>query len=593
MAATPILFRSTVPTIDLVENLSPKYIVTESPQEFRVVQYPATSFSQSYINWNIIPPSPETIFSRYIRVTLPVEISITGTNTGGGGSPTVNVINTWYAGFCAYPLHQIISTLTITFNNQAITIKPSQIIDKLMSYTLDRDIQKSTMSTTPSYPDHAGNYNQIIGSTTSEFIDYSGSVDHISRGSFPINFTNNPVVTPGNSATAIFTAEITEPLMINPLIFDMSWWRRAGITQITNLQVNITLDPYAMQHRLWRHDPKDLVQYSNISVTIRQPSLALIYFTLPTYMSVPPSISYPYAAVQNYIYTFSQIDNTAVTTQTVTSNTIQFQSIPHRVYISMSVSNNNKTNIMPDFFFPITNVNITWGNKTGILSTLTQKDLYLLCIKNGLRQSWPMFYGRRIVHYNGTANNNASAPKLFNGPSAALCFNFGEDIPLLSEDYPGKQGTWNFQVQCTFTNTLAENFSTAAPDNYPVMNVLPQMDIIVVYHGAMTITKQSVTLNTGLVPPGAPIEQLTKVSFPQETDMYSGGKFDLGSILSAIPGRILRGLSGLVSGLLGPEKEDEHPVKKIVRQGVKYLPSMVKQLRGLPQEVEEVEEVEE
>jgi hypothetical protein len=50
MAGTPILFRTTVPTIDLVENLSPKYIVTESPQEFRVVQYPATSFSQSYIN---------------------------------------------------------------------------------------------------------------------------------------------------------------------------------------------------------------------------------------------------------------------------------------------------------------------------------------------------------------------------------------------------------------------------------------------------------------------------------------------------------------------------------------------------------------
>jgi hypothetical protein len=57
MAGTPILFRTTVPTIDLVENLSPKYIVTESPQEFRVVQYPATSFSQSYINWNIISPS--------------------------------------------------------------------------------------------------------------------------------------------------------------------------------------------------------------------------------------------------------------------------------------------------------------------------------------------------------------------------------------------------------------------------------------------------------------------------------------------------------------------------------------------------------
>jgi hypothetical protein len=96
MTATPVLFRSTVPTIDLVENLSPKYIVTETPQEFRVVQYPATSFSQSYVNWNIIPPSPDTIFSRYIRVTLPGRIVIQGHNTTNVGS---NIVNTYMQDF--------------------------------------------------------------------------------------------------------------------------------------------------------------------------------------------------------------------------------------------------------------------------------------------------------------------------------------------------------------------------------------------------------------------------------------------------------------------------------------------------------------
>jgi hypothetical protein len=112
------------------------------------------------------------------------------------------------------------------------------------------------------------------------------------------------------------------------------------------------------------------------------------------------------------------------------------------------------------------------------------------------------------------------------------------------------------------------------------------MDIIVVYHGAMTIAGQSVTLNTGLVPPGAPVPTLTKVSFPQETDMYSGDKFDLGSILSSIPGRILRRLSGLVSGLLGPEEAEEHLVKSMVRRGVKALPSIVRQIKELLEEEE-------
>jgi hypothetical protein len=94
----------------------------------------------------------------------------------------------------------------------------------------------------------------------------------------------------------------------------------------------------------------------------------------------------------------------------------------------------------------------------------------------------------------------------------------------------------------------------------------------------MTIAGQSVTLNTGLVPPGAPIPQLAKVLFPQETDMYSGGKFDLGSILSAIPGRIMRGLSGLVSGLLGPEEEATPTPRR------RALPSISGQLRELPSE---------
>jgi hypothetical protein len=65
--------------------------------------------------------------------------------------------------------------------------------------------------------------------------------------------------------------------------------------------------------------------------------------------------------------------------------------------------------------------------------------------------------------------------------------------------------------------------------------------------------------------------------------MYSGGKFDLGSILSSIPGRIIRGLSGLVSGLLGPEEAGESPVKSAIRRGVRALSSITRQIRELPE----------
>jgi hypothetical protein len=67
-----------------------------------------------------------------------------------------------------------------------------------------------------------------------------------------ITFTSNPILqSNGASGTAQFTAEFTEPLMINLLIFDREWWRRPGIAQITDFIVNMTFDPVGLQ-RVWR-----------------------------------------------------------------------------------------------------------------------------------------------------------------------------------------------------------------------------------------------------------------------------------------------------------------------------------------------------
>lgn len=180
MAATPVIMRTVVPTVDLSDNITPKNIVVQSPQEHRYVTYPATSFSQSNAVFNIIPLSPSIIISRYIRVNMPLRFTIQAfakqTSLG-----TFNVINSLYAGLCQYSLHQMIATLTVQFNNQSVAIRPSQIIDKFMHYSFDREAQKSSMSTTTTFPDQANDYSQLTGTITSEFASYGSFVDHISR----------------------------------------------------------------------------------------------------------------------------------------------------------------------------------------------------------------------------------------------------------------------------------------------------------------------------------------------------------------------------------------------------------------------------
>jgi hypothetical protein len=54
MAATPVLLRVIPPQIDLSENIQPKALIAQSPQQVRCIQYPSTSFSQSNAVFNTI-----------------------------------------------------------------------------------------------------------------------------------------------------------------------------------------------------------------------------------------------------------------------------------------------------------------------------------------------------------------------------------------------------------------------------------------------------------------------------------------------------------------------------------------------------------
>jgi hypothetical protein len=77
---------------------------------------------------------------------------------------------------------------------------------------------------------------------------------------------------------------------------------------------------------------------------------------------------------------------------------------------------------------------------SGVLSTLSQYDLWLLCEKNGLKQSWPMFSGQTIDIWGKSLDSGDAYDRKLRGPSASFCLEFGNDIQLLNEDYPGKQG---------------------------------------------------------------------------------------------------------------------------------------------------------
>jgi hypothetical protein len=297
-------------------------------------------------------------------------MTITIQSTVKNGKSPAYAFNSQFAGLCQFPLHQIMATLTLGFNNASITIRPSQIFPALLQYWIDREQQKSVMSTTPCYPDQTNTYGQLDGEITSEFADYTSSVDHISRNcNATMNFSQNgQLKADGASGTAVINVTLSEPLMISPLVFSDIWHHRAGITQINNLNIQITYDPQALQNRLLPQSPNDYVNLTSINVQLGQPSVGLWYYTMPSYMKITETISYPYAQITNFIYS----DGTTITSSTpkfqMTSASVQLQSIPHLMYVNVRKLASTLTVNDPDFSIPITGINLTWT--TNLVSCL-------------------------------------------------------------------------------------------------------------------------------------------------------------------------------------------------------------------------------
>jgi hypothetical protein len=114
-----------------------------------------------------------------------------------------------------------------------------------------------------------------------------------------------------------------------------------------------------------------------------------------------------------------------------------------------------------------------------------------------------IYNGRQMYVFNRTVF------KTFNSSSAPIDLDFDTDIPLLNEDYPGKKGTWNFQVTVTANNNRSEQ------------NWLPQIDVIVIYTGRVDINNGNVSQIVG-IEPGVAITAFNKVSYPVGVDIYSG-----------------------------------------------------------------------
>jgi hypothetical protein len=93
----------------------------------------------------------------------------------------------------------------------------------------------------------------------------------------------------------------------------------------------------------------------------------------------------------------SQINTTTAiasgATQTLTSNSLQLNQVNDLIMIAVRRPISSQTNLLSDGFMTISKISLTYNNTAGLLSTLSNQQLFELSQKNGSNQTYQEFSG--------------------------------------------------------------------------------------------------------------------------------------------------------------------------------------------------------
>jgi len=135
---------------------------------------------------------------------------------------------------------------------------------------------------------------------------------------------------------------------------------------------------------------------------------------------------------------------------TQTTDVISMRQIPNYIYMVVKPQyNSQKPQFSNHLCFPITGMNITFNNVSGLLTSYTQYDLYQMSRRNGSQQTWGEFRG---VIKNKSGVESA-------GIGSIIVIDPVRDLGLSDFLSSGSLGQFSFQATVTFDNITGHTFS--------------------------------------------------------------------------------------------------------------------------------------
>lgn len=518
----PVLVRDPITMVDSQRD----YAILKGGNQVTWKRYTTTSVSNSQITWSCPPPSGNIFVDRKQYVLLPIRLVFTGVGAALG-----NLLNPGNDAPRAFPISGSLEVLQASVNGQSFSIYLSDMVHALTHYNTDIKLHNRDYSMTPTYYDQTQSYADLAsGNVRNPLSGYQNGIDHtiMQRGAFPFTIVvNTPTL-------AVVDMVVCEPLFLSPFFFGCG--NASGFYNVTTM--DFTLNFLSNANRFWSHNqivgsnPITNIQSVFTNFTSVNPagfsyaeSQAIMLFKYVTpdsiqVLSPNMPITYPFFDVQRYQIDFPSAVTpssgvVANTTGLISSNNLQLNSIPRMMYIYARTQNQvlytqGSGASQTDTYLALENINITFANYTGLLSSASKQQLYQISAKNGCGMSWAQWSGER--------ENDASA---WNTPVAQygtigsiMAIEFGCDLGLPSDSCAGLQGQYQLQVNCQFRNT----------GNTPVSATLYT---IIVSEGSMTIPGlNSCTRQLGVITKNDILNAQTKpgVDYDDIRDSLYGGE---------------------------------------------------------------------
>ena len=399
-------------------------------------------------------------------------ISINDANAvAGGAAKTASTIADYLCGGLVrvgnnlaprqFPLSSIIDTIDLTINGTHFTASMNQYIHAVMEYTTP-EYRERVLTETAHCPDKAkiddtaGRLNHPLNMRAE-----TSRVGETPRGTLLDETTGN--------GTRLLKFHFEEPLFLSPLMAEFGH----GMTNINDVSVVINwasdisrvlscANTRAVGEQIARTFPLNAAALKTATKIIDKTELNVRYYSAQDDIKIPNEIVLPYK--QPKVVINSVEDHTGGKASAYTGNNIRLNQVPEAVFIYVKTKRAEQDANHSDTSLRISGINIDWNNQSGLLSSLTERDLVRLSVENGLDEIGNEYLTNGLV----------------------LKLVFGKDIPLPDNVSAGTRGDWSIQINPTIPE---EQASEAKLEMFQVF----------FYNGHAIISPNECKVSTGLL----------------------------------------------------------------------------------------------